>query len=111
MLVTELTFHNAIFPLKADAPLNMPPMFVTDSTFQPPMFWLNADAVANIPAMFVTDPTSHSEISSLNVVLPLNKEDISVIRDVHQLPIGNPQALLKSMHCSEAVFRLQPWVI
>ena len=40
--------------------------------------------------MSVTEPTSHPERSSLNDLYE-NRLDMSVIYDVHQLPIGHPQ--------------------
>ena len=68
------------------------------------MFWLNADAPANMEAMLVTDPTFHKEISSLNVVFPSKRWDMSVIKDVHQVPIGQPHVSLRLIHDCEEVF-------
>ena len=83
----------------------------TFPTFHPPIFWLNADAPKNILAMVVTELTSHPEISSLNVFLFLNREDMSVMRDVHQAPIGWPQVLPKVAHATDVGFREQSFKI
>ena len=57
--------------------------------------------------MFFTLLTFHPEMSSLNVSLDSNREDMSVMSDVHQVPIGTPQDL----PIAHALLVEQPWLI
>ena len=111
MLLTEPTLHNEMSLLKLDAPTNINDMLVTNLTFHFPMFWLNEDAWRNIPCILVTNLTSHSEMSSSNVVLPKKRKDISVMRVVHQVPIGQPQVFFRLIHACEEILSVQSLLI
>ena len=60
-----------------------------------------------MPPIVLTEPTFHPERSSLKVDLPENRLDMSVMSDVHQLPIGHPQD--EPMAHEELVE--QPWLM
>lgn len=97
--------------LNAVAFENMSPVYVTFPIFHADMSWLKAIALVNILSMYVTLPISHPEMSSLNVFLSIKTNCIFVMRDVHQVPIGQPHLLLKTVHAVNEGFRVQDEVI